>query len=176
MPRSRAFWSDEKTNLLKTLLREGYTYKQISSKMGISKNALIGRVHRIKAAYPAGEKRNGGQKKPEKITSLKRKSRNWSFLTESSREFIEYVDSRSSLIVDWTKEPPSLYVPFNKLESCQCRYIHGDPKKNTHHYCGHMQSGLGPYCEFHAAVCFSSKRWQTKDVRAKPEVAKTKRV
>lgn len=151
------YWSEEQTAELVNLLKAGYTYRQISKVLNISKNALIGRVHRIKAEYPAGKKWNAERNKKQKTANRKNSRPKQAPLPEKDIEgFLELLRTRRHVPVDWSHEPPSLKVTFADLEDGQCRYIHGDPKHAGHHFCGHPQHKLGPYCQFHASVCFTA--------------------
>lgn len=153
------YWSDEKTAELRHLLKEGYTYRQIAAVLNVSKNALIGRVHRIKADYPAGRKwkveHNG------RHHALKKRRSKTARRVKPSKDidvFLALLRKQQYVSADMLGEPPSLRVSFVELEAGQCRYVHGDPKKNNHHFCGHPQQNLGPYCSFHASVCYVKPR------------------
>lgn len=144
-------WSDEKTALLRELLKNGFTYKYIAEVLNVSKNSLIGRVHRIKAAYPAGQKKtlvSFSRKRQKALRALRKRM---------TQNYVPYVSPPNGRI-DWSQEPPSLKVSFVDLEDFQCRYVHGDPKQGGHHFCGHPQKSASSYCEFHTAVCIISPK------------------
>src|SRR3989344_4612580 len=46
--RSREFWTDECVEILTRLWKEGFSPKQISEKIGTTRNAVIGKAHRLK--------------------------------------------------------------------------------------------------------------------------------
>lgn len=48
MNRHKTIWTDEKDARLRALWNEGVTGSQIAERMGMTKNAVIGRVHRLK--------------------------------------------------------------------------------------------------------------------------------
>lgn len=150
MPRA-PFWSEEKTALLRELLKNGCTYKHIAEVLNVSKNSLIGRVHRIKAAYPAGRKKTlttFSRKRQKALKALRKRM---------ARYHVPYIPPPNGR-VDWSQEPPSLKVSFVDLEDFHCRYVHGDPKQGGHHFCGHPQKGSSSYCEFHTAACIISPK------------------
>ncbi|EKV31288.1 hypothetical protein C882_3661 [Caenispirillum salinarum AK4] len=60
-------WTDERIELLKTLWGEGLTTGEIGKRLGVSKNAVVGKAHRLGLkGRPSPIKRTRKAAKPEK--------------------------------------------------------------------------------------------------------------
>ena len=52
----REWWSEEKTKDLENLMSTGLTARQIADKMTISKNSVIGKIHRLRVKWGTATK------------------------------------------------------------------------------------------------------------------------
>lgn len=97
-----------------------YSASEIGEQLGMTRNAVIGTVHRYKKLKEIGL--------PDAARSNKRK-----------------MFARKPL--DGGPKPLMLGED-DHIGRCQCRYVHGDPKKEWG-YCGHKTVGTTYWCEFH---------------------------
>lgn len=146
-------WTDEKVDLLKQLWAEGRTCSYIADRIGgVSRNAVIGKVHRIGLAgriVKSTDKtkvRMGGPKPPKKMKVKPAPERGQkAILAELPVEPLPAEDI-----------PPEKLVAFADLEESHCRWIYGDTRSGTHGFCGaNKVIGLS-YCERHARRAFAA--------------------
>ena len=63
-------WTDERVELLKKLWADGLSASQIAAELGgITRNAVIGKVHRLGLSGPRQERRALGAPRPRKPRS-----------------------------------------------------------------------------------------------------------
>ena len=159
-------WNEEKVNKLKELWGSGKTASQIAEIIGgISRNAVIGKAHRLKLSAKiktriAGSNLNSENKTP-RLSSTK-KSRKFKF---------------QSLLLDKNFEPAK-NLTLEELTEETCKYmIHEDPKKEGHpdldgsFFCGRKNVEKFSYCPLHLMMVFTPKN-KKEDIVEKNEVPK----
>ncbi len=159
-------WTDERVELLRKLWAEGLSASQIAAKLGgVSRNAVIGKVHRLKLS---GRGRTTSaparQKKPAQSATAKAASRPMSsgrsapssmgatalqaqFDAEPQARIIER--SNESIVV-----PISRNLQLIQLNERTCKWPIGDPLAENFHFCGNDCAEAGPYCRYHARIAF----------------------
>lgn len=160
-------WTDEKVELLKKLWGEGYSGEQIAKKIGgVSRNAVVGKVHRLKlSARARATAAPARQKKPEKgwnVGSQKPKILPAPAVTPAPTPpppmvVEEYV---RPIIVDMVV-PISRRLKLTDLNERTCKWPNGDPLSEDFGFCGNDAPDKGPYCKYHARLAFppKSERW-----------------
>jgi len=135
-------WTTEKIKQLKKLWSKGKSTVEIGKELGISKNAVVGKVHRLELeARPSPIKK---QEKQSHKTSLKPKS----------------------------KSGQKTMVGLLDLKMNSCRWPIGDPKEPGFHFCGAQVSTGKPYCPEHCKVAYTSlKELTLQNAKAKKEKA-----
>lgn len=161
-------WTDERVATLRKLWREGLTASQIARMIGgMSRNAVIGKAHRIglagRAKWCRSRDHRGGMAKPTKDLSK---------VTKMTRKPAPKPSSVRDLVRNLPTEPlppaEELHIPLKErksiatLEANDCRWPIGDPRDADFHFCGKHQAAGLPYCEYHARRAY-----------APPAVAKT---
>ena len=154
-------WTDERVELLSKLWLDGRSASQIATElgMGVTRNAVIGKVHRLglagrpKAAVPTA-------------TPLRKVVKPVARPHETA--FAEPVfDSAPPLpvvlkpivptpaLADF-EAPLCEQVTIMELRESSCRWPMGDPTSTDFRYCGaRTPSGsCGPYCTAHARLAF----------------------
>ena len=160
MSGSPAFWTDERVGTLKSLWTDGLSGSQIASRLGCTRNSVIGKVFRLKLpgrlvvrgslAYASTRNRAG---KPQ----IRKSHGSTSFLSpqqlalQKIRADAEPLPSPSV--------PDVARVSFDDLEEKHCKHIpsHIDPKKTKTHepqYCGEPKVPGLPYCASHSRRCY----------------------
>ncbi len=146
------YWTPEKTQQLRDLFDKGLTGSQMGQILHYSRNAIIGKLHRLKltrAASTNTETRK--QRKQEQRNS------GASFPPRQSRARIEKSQPQErEMSPSPSSAPPSLNLSIFQLERGRCRWPEGDPVKPGFSFCGHQT--FGPvYCYYHATRAYNRK-------------------
>jgi len=122
-------WTDIKNSMLADLWARGMTASAIAEQMEMTKNQVIGKVHRLD--LPPRETKVGKEPtfRPKRRQRFKPK-------TVQPRIICEAV------------EP--LHIGFAELTAFNCHFPFGESAPFT--FCGHASLG-GSYCEYHRSVC-----------------------
>ncbi|MCZ2328023.1 GcrA family cell cycle regulator [Bartonella sp. F02] len=165
-------WTCERVELLKKFWSEGLSASQIAAQLGgISRNAVIGKVHRLKlpgrgktaqvvsrtqktlaGVNPSMSRirRSASSVLPENAP-VSRRVEETALKVASPAENISGVDmsEKSDVVV-----PMSRNLNLLQLSENTCRWPVGDPLLSDFYFCG-ADSGEGsPYCSFHAKIAF----------------------
>ena len=162
-------WTEDRVAILTKLWMEGLSAAQIAVKLGegVTRNAVIGKVHRLKLS---------GRAKPASATHRTRTASRTGRHSVSRRSGGGGSSRRRSIsapVIGATALSPSLdvsalaarraeeiYVPPEKrigilgLTEKTCKWPIGDPLLEDFHFCGHDSEESGPYCKFHAKRAF----------------------
>ncbi len=121
-------WSAERTAFLKSnWTSTSATY--LGTLMGLTKNAIIGKAHRLGLERKKAQPTYSGRPKVRKSLQAQ---------------------PRSAKIC--AGEPIGPGVPLQWLRSGHCRYIGGEVRGAATLFCG-APKGNGSYCAFHAKMC-----------------------
>ena len=138
-------WTEEKVAKLKELWGKGNTASQIAEIIGgISRNAVIGKAHRLKLAGRVQSKRPEKQKKEAAIGQSKEE---------------RYISRRSrfkSLLLDKDFEPESP-KKLEELGDKNCRWPIGHPDEENFYFCGRSPIEGFSYCKLHVLYAFQPK-------------------
>lgn len=159
-------WTDERVEMLKQLWAEGLSASQIAAQIGgISRNAVIGKVHRLKLSsrgratpQPARPKKtsrppvsnvrpaarpSGGRTTPVVgATALQQQ-----FVVEPA--VVTELRPSTDIVV-----PIARKLALTELTEKTCKWPIGDPLSESFHFCGNQSSETGPYCAYHARLAF----------------------
>ena len=165
-------WTDERVEKLKRLWAEGLSASQIAAQLGgVSRNAVIGKVHRLNlpgrakaggsssaarpAKRPAQTPRPAAfQNRPAANTSTRTVTRTagaTALKEEIEVEAYEEVEVRRSLNV---VVPISRRLALTELTERTCKWPVGDPLKDDFHFCGCEIADSAPYCTYHAKLAY----------------------
>ncbi len=156
-------WTDERVELLKRLWAEGLSASQIATQLGgVSRNAVIGKVHRLKlsgrgraaAASPRAKKAGatGTAARPARpsrpvTTSIGATALQATFEVEPHVRTVS--QPVHSMVV-----PVSRQLKLVELNERTCKWPNGDPLAEDFAFCGHEVGESGPYCRYHARVAY----------------------
>ncbi|MCG7507695.1 GcrA family cell cycle regulator [Mesorhizobium retamae] len=165
-------WTDERVELLRKLWSEGLSASQIAAQLGgVSRNAVIGKVHRLKlsgrgrtTAAPARQKKapaaNSGASASKSTTRA---------AASSSHRHVTASVGATALQVQFDAEPvarqylrpvENVVVPISRrlqlteLTERTCKWPNGDPLTEEFHFCGNDAGESGPYCAYHSRIAF----------------------
>ena len=160
-------WTDEMVEELKRLWAEGVTTGEIGRRLNISKNSIVGKVHRLGLSgrpSPIKKKSEEAPAKPAAKTpepaAVKSKPaapkvQPQPSSAEASEEDIKLAKSLNIPSADNTKKE---FLSLIDLDNHTCRWPIGDPKDENFHFCGRKVRLGQTYCEEHAAIAYVSKK------------------
>lgn len=166
-------WTDERVELLKKLWSEGLSASQIAGRIGgVSRNAVIGKVHRLglsgratttrmKSHRPRPRMAQTSAKRPQKARFAQVGNPAVRALYQPDAE--PFVPSQEELVIP-VKERKSIQT----LTECSCRWPIGDPQHAEFHFCGKTKVAGLPYCEFHARRAFQPPQVRRRDTTSVP--------
>ncbi|KPF47252.1 GcrA family cell cycle regulator [Rhizobium sp. G187] len=169
---ANAQWSDDRVEKLKRLWADGLSASQIAAQLGggVSRNAVIGKVHRLNlpgrakaggststprpAKRPAPAPRPAGfPARPQAATArpAARASGSVALKEDAAIEIFEQAAPRQALNV---VVPISRRLALTELTERTCKWPIGDPMKDDFHFCGCEINDASPYCTYHAKLAY----------------------
>ena len=147
-------WTDEAVEELKKMWDRGMTTGQIAKALNVTKNSIIGKVHRLcLTARPSPIKKVSAKEISKSTPDVKQnksakspKANRTSDEKNTVKEAIETADA--PLSVEETN------IPLVKLDNHTCRWPLGDPRDDDFCFCGKRVKTGQTYCEEHAAVAY----------------------
>lgn len=135
-------WSEPRVVTLKKLWAEGLSASQIAKELGgVTRNAVIGKVHRLGLPYRATPSRPAKRSIPRTRAHL------------APRRFRKAVEIKPAPApIPDTLGPIDPSLTTYGLNAFTCRYPFGDPSVEGFTYCG--RTCEGPYCAHHRAVVY----------------------
>ncbi len=144
-------WTNERVEMLKQLWADGLSTKQIANELrGITRNAVIGKVHRLGLT---------GRTKKKPARSRPRKKRSSRHTLQVSRPATR-VDPGIAYGYEAEYEPELIETPFEQrktllqLTEKTCRWPVGNPGSSEFFFCGGETPKNIPYCALHSRVAF----------------------
>lgn len=158
-------WTDERVELLRKLWAEGLSASQIAAQLGgVSRNAVIGKVHRLKLSSRGRAAPTQARQKKAKTAAPKTAKP----ATPPSRPVPQTIGA-TALKIEYDEEPAprpvarvddSVVVPISRrlklveLTDRTCKWPNGDPLNEEFHFCGNASKESGPYCAYHARLAY----------------------
>jgi GcrA cell cycle regulator len=167
-------WTDERVETLRRLWAEGLSASQIAAQLGgVSRNAVIGKVHRLKlssrgraTAAPARQKKPAAASaaKPQARPAPSRPSAQSIGANALQTQFNAEPAPRQQLRPVDNVLPISRHLQLVQLNERTCKWPNGDPLAEDFSFCGNESLENGPYCRFHARIAFqpASERRRTR--------------
>lgn len=165
-------WNDERVEQLRKLWADGLSASQIASTLGgVSRNAVIGKVHRLKlssrgraTAAPTRTKKT--PKAAVGTVTMKAAVRSSGSVQRSMPASI----GATALQVQFDAEPvverylrpvhQNVVVPISRrlrlveLSERTCKWPNGDPLSEDFNFCGNDCADTGPYCQYHSKLAY----------------------
>jgi GcrA cell cycle regulator len=158
-------WTDERIDQLKQHWMEGKSASQIAGLLGngVTRNAVIGKVHRLGLAGRAKSPSSGLSRPrrsapsstahraaaPRMASAAPRMMRGATALALAPDALLDAEpEAFESVVV-----PMSLRVTIIDLKEAMCRWPLGDPASSEFRYCG-SHAPSGPYCGYHGSLAY----------------------
>ena len=146
--------NEENTKKLRDLWKKGFTASQIAAQIpGKSRNAIIGRAHRLNLESRAKSKKT--------VHKIKAENDN---ISEVKTQKLGRKARFKALILDRNFEPENPIYNLENLTDETCRYPLGHPKNDpSFHFCGRKPFDKSVYCRLHLILCFQPKNAKEED-------------
>ena len=138
-------WTEEKVNKLRELWGNDKTASQIAERIGgVSRNAVIGKAHRLNLSSKIKTKSSNVNKK------------NYSNHNNTQIQFKGKRSKFKSLLLDKNFEPAK-NLTLEELTEDTCKYMEGNPNEKDASFCGRKNVEKFSYCPLHLMVVFQPK-------------------
>ena len=143
-------WSDAKIEELKQLWAQGYSCSQVGIALGVSRNAVIGKVHRL--GLPLRGPTSSRVTRAKRQSMPKPRKKPFMFNAPFGTEALRAIRQAGAPLPP-PHETDIPRVSMADLQEHQCRWVVGDPATVGSYgplFCGEKRIPGLPYCEPHA--------------------------
>ena len=176
-------WTDQMVEDLKVMWKQGLTTAEIGKRLGVSKNSIVGKVHRLglsgrpspikkkedktAASAPEGKKTSAEKSvkvektetpKPTKeIVKEPAKVAPKKEIKEEETVIVKPVEKEEVRISECQKSDfnkSAKTVSLTELDNHTCRWPIGDPKDENFHFCGRKVRIGQTYCDEHSLIAY----------------------
>jgi GcrA cell cycle regulator len=140
----RGGWSDAAVETLKALWGDpDFSAAIIAQRLGVTRNAVLGKVHRLGLSKPRTPRSSAGPVPPRRRRLVRSAAVS---SPPPHRPAAEWSESNPDV-------RPGLVSHLEDLPRRACHWPIGDPQAPDFAFCG-RPAGTGPYCAGHAAVAY----------------------
>lgn len=158
-------WTDERVDQLRKLWTEGLSASQIAAQLGgVSRNAVIGKVHRLKlsgrgratSAAPRQKKAPAahGVGKGAAVRQTRTVTTTIGATALQAQFDVEPVERQYIRPAQDVVVPISRRLELTQLTERTCKWPNGDPLATDFNFCGNDVGEGGPYCGYHSRVAY----------------------
>jgi len=153
-------WTEERVELLRKLWSDGLSAAQVAAELGagITRNAVIGKIHRLGLAERAKTSAAPRPRAPRAPRNLTGEARPQGPAVMGNVALAFSPDVAVALAPRPDEEnvvPISARVTLMELRESMCRWPLGDPTAAEFRFCGAKSpAGSGPYCCHHARIAY----------------------
>lgn len=167
-------WDDDQVNELVRLWDAGGSAGTIAKQLGITKNAVLGKIHRLRkaghrikrpsltrsaintASAAASAARNARRRSRDEINETMGAAARVRLIIAGNGAVIEKPEGKPSPyesvnVTAWQPLPGVQPLPLMRLSVMSCRWPVEIAASDEHHFCGAMKIN-GPYCLHHARL------------------------
>lgn len=152
-------WNDDTIAALRQMWLEGMSASQVARQLGggVSRNAVIGKVHRLGLS---------GREAPSRPRSLGGRPPGKAQVRPTASSTPRPVPQRPAKAAATPAAAPIIVDPVCDIRPSAtiltlgehaCRWPIGDPDQGDFGFCGARRTGRGPYCEGHSNVSLRKK-------------------
>ena len=138
-------WNDENVAKLKDLWDQGLPTAQIGKLLGFTKNAVVGKAHRI-----------GLERRPSPIrrTAVKPDRKKARSPVMPKLNFENIASDEKNILQNSNSFQPSIKNLFSKNTKRGCEWPEGHPDEPEFHFCNKERFEDKPYCLEHCAIAY----------------------
>ena len=145
-------WTEKMVEDLRQMWLEGLTASEIAKNLGVSKNSIVGTVHRLcLTARPSPIKKKDADMPEAELFQEQTISSENTNTEVQSQTYAAEVDE--SAIVEKSTEP-ALGIKLVNLDSHTCRWPLGDPRDDNFGFCGKKVRAGQTYCDEHSTMAY----------------------
>lgn len=154
-------WTDDRIERLKKLWEDGFSASQIAAELGhVSRNAVIGKVHRLGLASRKTTTTILAPKKPASSTFRpvsKLGARRAAARIADGNAVVIAQQEESEDRMQASVLPVFPRVTLVELKPSSCKWPIGDPLTPEFRFCGAPTEGGSPYCSHHACLAYQPR-------------------
>jgi GcrA cell cycle regulator len=157
-------WSEERVALLRKLWAEGLSASQIAKQLGgVTRNAVIGKVHRLGLAGRATPSRPA--KRPVRTAARPR-------TLGPTAPRLRLPSSEPRVVIpdlEPVRFEDGKAATVLTLNESMCKYPIGDPTDADFAFCGRGSFGNHPYCQDHARLAYQPSQARKRRTSGEPD-------
>jgi GcrA cell cycle regulator len=150
-------WNEEESEKLTVLWDKGYSASYIGAVLKKSRNAIIGKINRLK------EKGYISQKAPRakrSISATVKKEKPPTKIARIPKKTEVIVKIKPKLEPKKLPENPFIVlgvkpVKFSKLKRNKCKYVINDGHPSDYLFCNADTDTGKPFCDYHHSICYT---------------------
>ncbi len=162
-------WTDEMVDQLREMWKQGLTTGEIGKRLGVSKNSIVGKVHRLglsgrpspikkKEDAPVKEENKAEVKETSEVLTKPTKAKTEKApavkTPKPEKKDEEEIILEEKIEVSTPKHNHSGNTSLTDLDNHTCRWPIGDPKDENFHFCGRKVRIGQTYCDEHANIAY----------------------
>jgi GcrA cell cycle regulator len=156
-------WNDETIARLRVLWAEGLSTAEIGRRMGISKNAVVGKAHRLNLpARPSPIRRDAGQAGTPRVAAPRRvvgpTLPPLSVPPVAAEPGQARPPVRREVAAVAARPAPVRAVAYRSTRSVACCWPIGEPGTKSFRFCDSEAAAGKPYCTEHAQLAYVKVR------------------
>ncbi len=141
-------WTEEMIDDLKQMWKEGLTTNEIAKRLGVSKNSIVGKVHRLNLkARPSPIKKK--EENPAPVTVVSEETS-----AKKTSGTIKKINITAVNVISAKPQKKDSCIKLTELDSHTCRWPIGDPRDDNFCFCGKAVRSGQTYCEDHSAIAY----------------------
>ncbi len=159
-------WNDDSINRLRALWAEGHSTAEIGRRMNVSKNAVVGKAHRLNLASRPSPIRRDGEKTPRRRQPRRASGSTLPVLAASLAPMPAAESQRVADRPFVERAAPVLRaVPASRpgARVNPCCWPIGEPGTRSFRFCDVDSIGGKPYCAEHSALAYVKSRDRRED-------------
>ena len=143
-------WTTERIEELARLWGQGHSASAIGKQLGVSKNAVVGKAHRLKLTARPSPIRAGGPVEGAKPQPSRLRAAALAVDVDFAEEAVLLPTTGTDGY--FTAPPVREAVGRNR-----CQWPIGDPQSRDFHFCGESSVPGKPYCRTHCSQAYITK-------------------
>ena len=162
-------WTDQMVEDLKRMWKEGLTTGEIGRRLNVSKNSIVGKVHRLGLSgrpSPIKKKNDDSEPAAPKATPIKEtKPKSETPKVEAPKpvapvykplkeEKTSFEPKFMPKLSPKENSQPKQNISLTELDNHTCRWPLGDPKDENFRFCGKKVRIGQTYCDEHSAIAY----------------------